>query len=86
MELVERRVMGDTDDPNSTVSLKVTVITEEQSKKSVEFFEGAPEDYSFRRDLSSAYLIRELIVSAYEAGKRGEELVVTEIIIDEEDW
>lgn len=38
------------------------------------FGEGEPEDMTLNRDLSDAFSIGDMLVMAYEAGKRGEEL------------
>lgn len=40
---------------------------------------GEPEDNSLGRDWNDVYTIKSLILDAYEAGKRGEELELTEV-------
>lgn len=51
-------------------------LTTEDGKLSVDFGEGEPEDMTLGRDLSSAYSIGDMLVAAYNAGKRGETLEI----------
>jgi hypothetical protein len=51
---------------------------------SVGFGRGEPEDFSLNRDLNDAFDIPKMIKIAYEAGKRGEELLHTDETY--EDW
>jgi len=45
--------------------------------------DGEPEDANLGRDFSDVYKIGELMTLAYEAGKRGEDLVFTNEAFDE---
>lgn len=47
--------------------------------KGVEFRDGEPEDFVIARDLNGAKRIKDLVIMAFEAGKRGEEITVEEI-------
>jgi len=63
-------------------TLEIELITDKFTG-SVQFGSGEPEDMTLNRDLSDAYSISNLLVAAYEAGKRGED--IEEIFIDEDD-
>lgn len=58
--------------------LEIELITDKFTV-SLQFGSGEP----LNRDLSDAYSISNLLVAAYEAGKRGED--IEEIFIDEDD-
>lgn len=55
-----------------------TIITNE-GRKAVCFGAGEPEDMSLARDLNDAMFIKDLLVMAYNAGKNGENLNISEI-------
>ncbi len=55
-----------------------TIITGE-GVKAVCFGAGEPEDMTLSRDLNDAMFIKDLLVMAYNAGKNGENLNITEI-------
>lgn len=56
-----------------------TAITTETYSGSADFGRGEPEDMILGRDLNDAYAIKGMLIAAYEAGKRGEELEIEEI-------
>ena len=56
-------------------SLTTEIITDEE-RLSITFKEGEPEDNTLYRDLEDAWNITEMLIMAYDAGKRGEELEV----------
>jgi hypothetical protein len=58
--------------------LSATVTTNGKQVR-VRFRDGEPEDFVMARDLNDAYKIKDLITMAYEAGKRGEEMLLSEI-------
>lgn len=60
--------------------LEISISTDTGSD-SVSFGNGEPEDMCLARDLSDAYSIVDMLVLAYEAGKRGETM---EIVNEEE--
>ncbi len=60
-----------------------TILITNEGTKSVNFAGGEPEDMSIARDLSDAWSIKELLVSAYNAGKNGETLEIEEITQEE---
>lgn len=49
------------------------------------FLDGEPEDANLSRDFSDVYSILELVKLAHEAGKKGEELEIETIKIDDLD-
>ena len=49
----------------------------------VQFVDGEIEDNNLRRNFNDVYTIPYMIKEAYEAGKRGEELTITD---EEVDW
>jgi len=55
------------------LSLKIETLDETLSLR---FFEGEPEDASLSRDYSDCYSIKQAILIAYNAGKKGEELII----------
>lgn len=61
------------DDVDSHIEIELTT---EDGTSSVSFGEGEPEDMTLFRDLADAYSISDLLVMAYNAGKRGEELEI----------
>lgn len=62
--------------------IEIELITD-SGATSCSFGEGEPEDMTLNRDLSDAFSIGDMLVMAYEAGKRGEEL--EHEFIDEDD-
>lgn len=64
-------------------SIEVTVQLDDGTEKSVYICAGEPEDAVFFRDLEGAYYIADLVALAYEAGKRGEEMIYE--FVDESD-
>lgn len=53
-------------------------------KKAFRFLDGEPEDANLSRDFNAVFGIADAMKSAYEAGKRGDEFVLTETDCD--DW
>ena len=56
-------------------------------KKTITFKNGEAEDFCLARDLSDAFYIATLLIEAYEAGKRGEDLeteIHSDFLEDEE--
>jgi len=64
----------DYDCPEEDGHLTTTIETNDGSK-SASFGHGEPEDMYLFRDLNDAYDIAPMLKMAYEAGKRGEELI-----------
>ncbi len=69
MKIVETVTSGEWGDAH----IEIELITD-SDKTSCSFGEGEPEDMTLNRDLSDAYNIADMLIIAYEAGKRGEEL------------
>lgn len=59
-------------DEDGDYAIKVELTTE-ATQTSVGFGNGEPEDMTLGRDLNDAYSISNMLIEAYEAGKRGEE-------------
>ena len=70
MKIVETTSPGERGD---TGHIEIELTTE-LGKTSCSFGEGEPEDMTLNRDLSDAFNISDMLIMAYEAGKRGEEL------------
>jgi len=56
----------------NTVGISIEI----DDKEEFSVHEGEPEDMSFGRNLSDIHSIPDMLQAAYEAGKRGEELVM----------
>lgn len=54
----------------------------ETDKNLIEFMDGEPEDAILRRDYNDVYTIPEMIKEAYRAGVNGEELTITDEVVD----
>ena len=52
-------------------------------KTKAQFHDGEPEDANILRDFNDVFTIPGLMQLAYDAGKRGEDFVVEEIVSDE---
>lgn len=53
-------------------------IIEIEGKKGVLFLDGEPEDANMKRDFKDVWLIPDLLKSAYQAGKNGEDFSIEE--------
>lgn len=62
--------------------LQIQIETNE-AKHTLRFMDGEPEDANLSRDFSDCHSIKDALMVAYEAGKRGEPL---EVVESEEDW
>ncbi len=47
--------------------------------------DGEPEDNDLSRNFNDVWLIDKIIERAYQAGKRGEELKISKVLVGEED-
>ena len=64
----------------------VELLCDNGDETSVSFGEGEPEDMYLFRDLSDAYNLVHLVTLAYEAGKRGEDFKLIEVVEDDNDF
>ena len=61
----------------------ISIKLETNSEKShLKFLDGEPEDNSLSRNFNDVYSIPDLLIQAYEAGKSGEELRLSNITVD----
>lgn len=63
-------------------ALNIELITDEYTG-AAGFGAGEPEDNCLGRDLNDAFNIKDMLAAAYNAGKRGETITITEV--EEED-
>ncbi len=54
-------------------------LTTDELKSRISIGEGHPNDMTLSRDLGDVYALPDMLVAAYEAGKRGEELEFPEL-------
>lgn len=65
--------------------LEISVETE-TSLTELKFSDGEPEDANLCRDFADVFSIKDALVAAYEAGKRGEAIEIEEIdVVGDED-
>lgn len=73
MKLIETHEFYNSDH-DGVSQVNIELITDAGEKMDISIGEGEPEDMYLFRDLSDAYSIADMVMMAYEAGKRGEEL------------
>jgi len=56
-------------------TIEIEINTEDFNTK-ITFGSGEPEDMCLARDLNDAFSIEDMLIAAYEAGKRGETIEV----------
>jgi hypothetical protein len=57
-------------------AIELTLETKTESK-TVSFYDGEPEDNSISRNFNDVYSIEDLIIMAYKAGRREEDVSIT---------
>ena len=64
---------------------RVEILKIETDDLTLEFDDGVPEENLLKRGFIDVYLIEELVKKAYEAGKNGEDLELTEVNVFSEE-
>lgn len=82
MEIKKTTVLDEEDDLREGLCIETV-----DGTHNLNFLEGEPEDANLGRDFSDVHKILSLVKAAHEAGKNGEDLIITETHLDSiEEW